>query len=228
MCTLFNKFIAAFQASSDSIKSRRRSLWRKHENNDDGANAMRRNLSAAKSIVYATVPDSGGGRRASMLRHTIAKHPLFTAGLQLTEQRIASWEPRVGLDYNAVAADIVTLHNEASVARCDLSVKIADIVRATVRSQFATDAQKNNHRGQRCYRNLTNFVMTRARRSGHYASLVTEDKTNDGPTIPSQTPNSNRPVGKRTPKMKVTSDKREVAKGLVDQFFAWMGGGKQF
>ena len=90
---LFGKFIAVFQTASDSIKSRRKGLWRKHDNNDDGANTIRRDLSAAKSIVYATLSSSGNGRRTTMLRRVIAKHPLIAANLQLAEQRITSWVP---------------------------------------------------------------------------------------------------------------------------------------
>ena len=134
-----------------------------------------------------------------MLQRVIAKHPTIAASLQLTEQRITSWAPCDGLNHDLVAADIARLHEEASVVRCDLSVKIADTVRSTVRNQFATDAQKNDHRGKRCYRHLTNFVMTRARRSGHYASLVTEDKADVDTTAPNSATNSSMPVGKRTP-----------------------------
>ena len=90
-------------------------------------------------------------RQTTMLRRVIAKHPLIAANLQLTEQRITSWAPIDGLDRDTIAADIAKLHEEAFVVRCDLSAKIADTVRTTVRNQFATDAQKNNHRGKRCY-----------------------------------------------------------------------------
>jgi hypothetical protein len=58
-----------------------------------------------------------------MLRRVIVKYPNIAASLQLTEQRIASWEPRDGLNHCAVATDIAKLHEEASVVRCDLSKK---------------------------------------------------------------------------------------------------------
>ena len=39
----------------------------KHDENDDGASTMRRDLSVAKIIVYAVLSRSGSGRRTIML-----------------------------------------------------------------------------------------------------------------------------------------------------------------
>ena len=129
-----------FQAESDSIKSRRKIVWRKYDENDDGASTMRRDVLTAKTIMYATLSRSGGGRQTAMLRRVIANHLYVAISLELKEHRITSCVPRDGLDHGIVVADIATLHEEAFVVRCDLSAKITGIVRATVRSQFATNA----------------------------------------------------------------------------------------
>ena len=212
---LFDSMLKAMNDSSDALanRPRRAAVWRRH--NDDGANLLRTDHSAARSVLAATSARSGPGRRSKILQRVMDKHPAVATLLNVSNCRIASWATWEDTDTATIKNDIADLNANAALLALDLSREISTVASANVRHQFATHAQKSNRRGQRCLRNLTDFVMARARRAGHYASLVQQD-----PSAPTN--------GRAPTKMRVTSDPKEVATGLVKHFFEWMGGNKTF
>ena len=120
----------------------------------------------------------------------------------------------IGKNHSAILDGVSQIHANASIMRSDISNRISSVARACTRKQLSADAQKVDRQGKRCLRNLTETVIKRASKGGNYASLVQEDPS--------------APKGTGTPLMKVTSEPKEVASGLVKQFYEWMGGNKTF
>ena len=198
--TLFDKLINTITAASDDLSFRRAYLWRRH--NDDGANDLRKDLAAARSIRAVPKPTTGAGMRLRQIRRILLKRTPVASRLNITEQRLSSWSFSTASSKASSIADIAALNNDASDLVRELSEKISATSRKTVRNMQASSAQTIDRRGKRCLRTLTKQTMSRSREGGHYASLVSDGR--------------------------VTSDKKEVATGLVKQFYAWMGGNRTF
>jgi hypothetical protein len=212
--SLLEDLISVMRGTDGELTTRRQGTWRR--NNDDGANDLRSELRASKSVFAATHATGGGGRRAKALMRVIGKSPGAADKLELTQRRVESWSD-LDADPSETAIDVTSLHAAAKLLINDLSEEISRVSRSSCRRDLARKATKKDGRGRRCLRTLTDVVTARQRKGGHYASLVQEDTSS---------PSSASPAGRKA--TKATTNKEAVARALVKQFFTWMGGDRSW
>ena len=212
--SLFEDLLSVMRGTDGELTTRRQGTWRR--NNDDGANDLRSELRASKSVFAATHATGGGGRRAKALLRVIGRSPETAEKLELTQRRVESWSD-LDAEPSETATDVASLHAAARLLINDLSEGISRVTRSSCRRDLARKATKKDGRGRRCLRTLTDVVTARQRKGGHYASLVQEDTSSPPPASA---------AGRKA--MKVTTNKEAVARALVKQFFTWMGGDRSW
>jgi hypothetical protein len=217
---LFENILAAMNGVNKVVTAQRAGAWRKF--NDDGATAFRKELSAVRSVMAVTHERSGHGRRTRTLNMVLDKHPSLAARLDLSKHEVEAWS-QVTTSSETLSKDIAVLRDKAKRVAEELSATISKVARDNTRRDFVNRATKKDGRGRRCLRTLTNVVMARAAKAGHYASLVQEDTS-----TPNEPGEANQGPNRARPRMRVTSNKEEVARGLVSQFYSWMGGGRSW